>query len=222
MNTISFLIELVLPYLAVIIFIISLVIRIKNWASMPHNLKWSLYPMPVTYKEQIKFMLKEILSFKSVFHNNRRLWIGGWIFHIGMALIVLWFLSFLIGLHTGIILRIGLLILFVLPIYILIVRIANKQMRAISSPIEYFNLSIFIVIAALGFSVIKNPFMHPDVVRQYFIGILLFHPVTFTASPSFLWLLAMVEFFLIYFPNSKMLHMVSKYFAFHKVNWESH
>lgn len=222
MNTISFLIEVVLPYLSVGIFVVSTLFKIKKWFFLPHTLKWSLYPMPVTTGEQISFMLKEILTFKSVLHNNRKLWFGGWLFHIGIALIALWFICFLIGLHAGIILRVGLSIIIILPAYILAMRVISKRMRAISSPIDYLNLCIFIFIGILGFLVLHDPSVQSGVVRQYFINFLMFHPNTVSQSGEFILLLATVEFFMIYFPNSKMLHMVSKYFAFHKINWESH
>ncbi len=222
MNIIGFLIGLVLPYLAVTVFAVSIFLRIKRWLMMPHLLKWSLYPMPLHYTGQIGYMLKEILSFKSVFRNNRSLWAGGWIFHIGMALIAFWFVTFVLGFHTGILLRIGLSILIIMPAYITLIRALNTKMRAISSPLEYFNLLIFMSIGILGILMITYAKPEPTIIRQYFIGMISLHPVRPPASPFFLSMLGITEFFMIYFPNSRMLHMVSKYFTFHKVSWEDH
>ena len=222
MNTISFLVGLVLPYFALTVFIVSILLRIYRWLTTPHLLKWSLYPMPQNSLGQIGFMLKEILSFKSVFHNNRKLWAGGWIFHIGMALIAFWFVTFILGFHWGTLLRIGLVILIVMPAYIMLLRTLNRNMRAISSPLEYFNLFIFMATGILGIYMITYARPDPEIVRNYFSGMLSLHPVLPPASSAFLGMLAITEFFLIYFPNSRMLHMVSKYFTFHKVSWEKH
>ena len=222
MNTLGFFVGLVLPYIAVTVFVVSILLRIQRWLRTPHLLKWSLYPMPQNARGQIGYMLKEILSFKSVFHNNRKLWAGGWIFHIGMALIAFWFVTFMLGFHWGILLRIGLAILVVLPAYIMTVRALNKQMRAISSPLEYFNLVIFMMTGILGIYLVTFSRLDPVIVQNYFTGILSLHPAAPPASRAFLAILAITGFFMIYFPNSRMLHMVSKYFTFHKVSWEKH
>ncbi len=222
MNVASFLIGIVLPYIAVALFLVSIGIRINRWATSPHPLKWSLYPMPADYTGQIKFMLKEILSFRALLHNNRKLWAGSWLFHIGMALIILWFITFVLGLHAGIVLRAGLAFLIVFPLYLFFVRLASTKMRTISSPLEYFNLLIFIAIGILGILLLSFNKPDPTAVRQYFISLILLHPAAPPESSIFLSMLAITEFFMIYFPNSRMLHMISKYFTYHKISWESH
>ncbi len=222
MNIVSFLIGAVLPYVAAGLFLISIAIRIYKWASPKHPLKWSLYPIPDGRTAQLAFMLKEILSFRAVFHNNKKLWAGSWLFHIGMVLIVLWFITFVLGLQIGIALRAGIVLITVMPLYILSVRLINKGLRAISSPLEYFNLLIFIAIGVSSIALLLFDKPDSQLVREYFIGLLSFHSVVLPGSPLFLCILALSEFFLIYFPNSRMLHMISKYFTYDKISWESH
>lgn len=222
MNATSFIIGVVLPYVATALFLISIGIRVKRWATTPHPLKWSLYPMPIGRTNQLAFMMKEVLSFRAVFHNNKKLWAGSWLFHIGMALIVLWFATFVAGLHAGILLWAGLLFLVVFPLYLFTVRLANTGMRVVSSPLEYFNLLIFISLGVLGLALLSSGIPDAAAFRQYFINLMLFRPALPPQSALFLSMLAITEFFMIYFPNSRMLHMVSKYFTYDKISWQSH
>lgn len=222
MNVIGFLISSVLPYVAVGLFLISISVRIYRWGTTPHLLKWSLYPIPQGRPAQLLFMAREVLTFRAVLHNNRKLWAGAWPFHVGMALIALWFVAFVLGLHAGIVLRIGLVLLIAFPVYLFLVRLINSRMRTVSSPLEYFNLLIFIAIGVLGAALAASGQIDSGAVRHYFISLIMFHPVAPPESMLFLSLLALSEFFLIYFPNSRMLHMVSKYFTYDKVSWEGH
>ncbi|MCL4557969.1 MAG: hypothetical protein M1491_04965 [Deltaproteobacteria bacterium] len=222
MNVAGLVIGAVLPYVAAGLFLFSIAVRIYRWATIRHPLKWSLYPIPDGRSAQLVFMLKEVLSFRAVFHNNRKLWLGSWLFHIGIALIALWFVTFVSGLHLGLALRAGIALITLMPLYLLSVRLINPGLRAVSSPIEYFNLLIFIAIGASGTALLTFGKPDPEAVRGYFLGLLSFHPVPLAGSGLFLCILALSEFFMIYFPNSRMLHMVSKYFTYDKISWESH
>lgn len=222
MNIVTFLVGVMLPYIAVGLFVISIIIRIYKWATQKHPLKWSLYPIPEGRPAQLMFMLKEVLTFRAVFHNNKKLWFGSWLFHIGIALIILWFITFVGGLHLGFALRAGIVLITVMPLYILSVRLLDTRIRAISSPLEYFNLLIFIAIGGCSIALLMFGKVDPMIVQAYFRGLLSFHPVMVPESTLFMCILILSEFFLIYFPNSRMLHMVSKYFTYDKISWESH
>jgi len=224
MITAEYIIGAVLPYVATGIFLVSVLFRIRKWAATPHPLKWSLYPIPEGKGNQAQFMAKEILTFRSVWHNNRALWIGSFPFHLSMALIILWFIVFTANLHpmAGLLLRGSLVLMSATCVYLLAVRILSPQMRAISSGIELFNLLIFLGMAVMGLALLYSIRPGGPEFRAYFMSLLTFKPVAPPDSPLFLGMLALTEFFLIYFPNSRMLHMVSKYFTFHNINWQHH
>jgi len=224
MITSAYIIGGILPYVATGIFLVSILLRIRKWATTPHPVKWSLYPIPEGAGGQAQFMAKEIFTFKSVWHNNRALWIGSYPFHVSMALIVLWFIVFIADLHpqAGLLLRGSLVLMGGTCVFLLAVRLLSPQMRAVTSGIELFNLLIFLGMAVLGLAFLYSVRPAAPEFRAYFMGLLTLKPAAPPDSPLFLGMLALAEFFLIYFPNSRMLHMVSKYFTFHNINWQHH
>lgn len=224
MITAEYIIGGILPYVATGIFLVSLLLKMRKWGLTPHPLKWSLYPIPEGAGGKVEFMAREIFTFKSVWHNNQALWIGSFPFHLSMALIILWFIVFVADLHpaAGLLLRGSLVLMGVTCIYLMAVRILSPRMRAVSSGIELFNLLIFLGMAVMGLALLYSIRPGGPEFRAYFLSLLTFNPVEPPASPLFLGMLALTEFFLIYFPNSRMLHMVSKYFTFHDINWQHH
>jgi nitrate reductase gamma subunit len=224
MITAEYIIGGILPYVATGIFLLSMLLRIRKWAGTPHPVKWALYPMPEDVGGQVRFMAREILTFRSVWENNRPLWIGSFPFHASMALIVLWFVVFVADLHpqAGLLLRGSLVLMAVTCLYLLAFRILDSRMRAVTSGIEIFNILVFLGMAVMGLALLCSARPGGPEFRAYFLGLVTFSPVEPPASPLFLGMLALTEFFLIYFPNSRMLHMVSKYFTFHNINWQHH
>ena len=224
MITAEYIIGGILPYVAAGIFLLSMLFRVRKWAGTPHPVKWSLHPIPEGMGGQAQFMAREIFTFKSVWQNNRPLWIGSFPFHVSMALIVLWLVVFVADLHpqAGLLLRGSLALMGVTCLYLLAVRILSPQMRAVTSAIELFNLLIFLGMAVMGLALLYTDRPGGPEFRAYFMSLLTFKPVAPPDSNLFLGMLALTEFFLIYFPNSRMLHMVSKYFTFHNINWQHH
>jgi nitrate reductase gamma subunit len=90
-------------------------------------------------------------------------------------------------------------------------------MRVLSSVVEFFNLALFI---GIGWALVNlTGEGYGQEARAYFIGLLTLRPGAPPESGAFLVLLLLAEFFLAYLPFSKMFHMASKYFAYHKSRW---
>ena len=79
----------VLPYAALLFFLVSMIYRIAQWMGKPQALKWSLYEVPDSGR---KFMLSiyGFFGLRSLFQYNRGLWLGAWVFHMSLWAILLW------------------------------------------------------------------------------------------------------------------------------------
>lgn len=209
-----------MPYVAVAVLVLGVAGRVLRWALMPRHVPWTLYPPPGNLLEQMRFMAGEIFTFRALFRQNRRLWIGAWAFHMAMAMLALWLVLFVVAGGTLWLAKLGLTLLAITALYMMIYRAVVPQARAISQPVEFINLGLFLAIGAVGIVTILRQFPDSATVHRYISGLISFHPADVPHDCCFVLLLFLVEVFLIYFPFSRMIHMVSKYFAFHTINWE--
>ncbi len=91
---------------------------------MPLHLRWELYPVPheafkaeyggsyleevnwwskgrlVSVFGELKEMLKEMLFIVRIYRNNKRLWFLSYLFHLGIYLILIWFILVFLGAIT--------------------------------------------------------------------------------------------------------------------------
>ena len=101
-----------LTYLAVLIYIVTMISRILRIKNMPVHLRWELYPVPhekgrahyggsrleeidwwtkqhpKDHINEIKEMGSEILGLKAVWEHNRSLWLGTFPFHFGLYMLI--------------------------------------------------------------------------------------------------------------------------------------
>ena len=220
MNGLTWFVAFIMPYVAIAVLAIGIGGRTLRWALMPRHVPWTLYPPPEGLLEQMRFMAGEIFAFRALFRQNRPLWISAWIFHIAMALLGLWFVLFVAAGGFTWLAKLGLILLGITAAYMMVYRRVVPQARAVSQPVEFFNLGLFLAIAVVGIVTVLRQTPDADTVRQYLVSLLSFRPAAVPQDSWFLLLLVLVEIFFIYFPFSRMVHMVSKYFGFHTINWE--
>ena len=209
-----------MPYAAAAICVLGLAYRAGRWAFMPKHLRWTLYPPPKTLGGQAKFMAGEIFAFRALFKVNQTLWIGAWLFHVAMALLVLWFILLLAGHGLFWLSVAGMALLGSTSLYLIVYRLANPRARKVSTPVEFFNLIIFLAMGAAGLGMFLIQKVDSGALRDYFMGLITLKAASAPLGPFFVPTLVLLELFLIYFPFSRMVHMVSKYFAFHDINWQ--
>jgi hypothetical protein len=142
------------PYMAVGIFLVGAGVRIILWQTAPRKLNWKLYPVPEGLAGEASYILGEWVSFRTLFRHNRIVWLGSYVFHLSLVWLVVWLVLFLLGIHLPWLLRTALWGMFGSAVYLFIVRLWVKQMRAISSLVEYLNLLLFILIASSGLSML--------------------------------------------------------------------
>ncbi|MDQ5988031.1 MAG: sulfate reduction electron transfer complex DsrMKJOP subunit DsrM [Syntrophus sp. SKADARSKE-3] len=210
----------VFPYVSGSLFILGTALRIIHWLRQPAHVKWTLYPVPVNVTEQLTYMLKEILTFGTVYQFNRRLWIGTYSLHMAMAGFVIFSLAYVAGMLPSTAAKFFLLLMLVAACYIIWLRLVDRNLRALSSGEEFFNLAFIAVVAAAAFFTQFLEGYFPP--RYYIMSLITFAPDTAFISRAQLVVIFLGGLFFIYLPWSKMIHYVAKYFTYHRINWQSH
>lgn len=214
----------ILFYLAIVIFVGGLLLRIKKYASTPAPLKIPTMPAPLTNTGVAMRLGREVVFFESLFRSNKWIWLFGWVFHLSLLLAffrhlryalspdnILWPLVSLeivqsFGKYAGFAMVIGLLGL-------LARRIVVERIRYISQPSDYLMLVLILGIAASG--LMMSFVAHTDIValKQFVLGLFYFDwkplPESFVLKAH----LAMVALLMIIFPVSKLLHAPGIFFS---------
>ena len=83
-------------YLAVIVLVLGLARKIIQYARTPAPLKIATTPAPVTKSGVVLRLFREVVFFESLFKSTKWTWIFGWIFHIGLFVVLLRHLRYFI------------------------------------------------------------------------------------------------------------------------------
>ena len=86
MESVRFLLGGVLPYVAVVVFVVAMIRRISQWRRLAAP-PMTLFPAPETEGEARINTLKEAVFFRSLFKGDRVLWGFAWAFHVVLLLI---------------------------------------------------------------------------------------------------------------------------------------
>jgi len=221
-------IGLILPYLSLSIFVIGTIYRVARLSSVPNPHIISLFPLPKSKLASSCSLIKDVIFFRKLFENNKSLWTGTFLFHIGLFLALIGhfvgipfegnqfvllgfsikesnYLSNMLGGLAGIMLFAGLFIL-------LIRRIMLFEIRVLSDPSDYFDLVILLLIALTGNGMrFLSPLEYAQA-KTYLLGILTFTPVPVPDNIWFILHFTMVLILIIYFPMSKMFHCIGAFF----------
>lgn len=211
------LVGVVLPYVAGLAFVAGILYRVGSWSKAPKKLNWKLYPVPEGLKGEVTYILEEWVSFKMLFRHHRAVWLGSYVFHLSLVALGVWFLLLLLGATVPWLVRLGAAGLFLASAYLFVVRLWVPQLRLLSSPVEFFNLALFMAMAASGWSLMGRQMGQE--LRAWAISVLSLKPKALPEEGALIALVFLLEFFLVYLPFSKMFHVASKYFAFHKSRW---
>jgi nitrate reductase gamma subunit len=210
----------IFPYSAVGLFLLGTAWRITRWLRLPSHVKWTLYPIPEGLADQLQYMAWEIFTFETLYRFNRRLWFGTYALHMAMGGLLLFLLLNIIGWVSWWLINIFLCALLVAAAYIIGLRIADRNLRVLSSGEEFFNLGFLALIAVAG--LLASAPYDGFVFRNYLLGLIMLKPdVTFLLW-NHLPAVLLGGLFLIYLPWSKMIHYVGKYFTYHRIKWQKH
>ena len=208
-----------LLYAAALLGATGLAWRIRDYARTPAPLKIPTTPAPTTTGGVVLRMLREVALFESLFKSNLWLWAMGWLFHVGLALVLVRHLRYFtepvwgwvaalqpFGLYAGFAMTAGLVGLWMR-------RILLERIRYISTPSDHLMLALLLGIAASG--LMMKFFFHTDIVgvKAFFLGLMLFDWQPLPADAVLYLHLTLVALLMLIFPFSKLLHAPGVFFS---------
>lgn len=212
--------------------------RVEHGGSYLEETDWQERPRRFNLMGEIRFMLPEMLFLKTLHEHNRTLWLRSFPFHFGLYLITfsatLMVVAVVSGLvptgpeshalavFLGITYRIaglaGVALTVAGTLGLLQRRLTDPELRVYTAPVDYFNLSFFLVAIGLiaagrltassgqaGLTSFTSGLVHFDTSIQI--------PIAMGAG------LALTAVLLAYIPMTHMSHFIGKYFTWHKVRW---
>jgi len=208
-----------LLYVASAFLVIGLALKIAAFARAPAPLKIPTTPAPVTRAGVVFRMLREVTLFESLFKANLWIWACGWMFHVGLLLVLLRHLRYFtepvwawvafvqpFGILAGFAMAAGLAGLWVR-------RLCVERIRYISTPSDHLMLLLLLLIAASG--LIMKFVRHTDIVavKTFCLGLLHLELQPLPADAPLYVHLGLVAALLIVFPFSKLLHAPGIFFS---------
>lgn len=206
-------------YVATLILVGGVAYKIADFARTPAPLKIPTTPAPITTGGVVFRMAREVVLFESLFKSNLWIWAFGWLFHAGLALVLLRHLRYFIE-------PVGPIITFIQPfgIYAGLAMAAGlgglwgrrflvERIRYISTPSDHLMLALLLGIAVSGLGM--KFLVHTDVVavKTFFLGLMRFEINQLPAQPGVYVHLSLVALLMIVFPISKLLHAPGVFFS---------
>jgi nitrate reductase gamma subunit len=218
MSTLS-LIYVVLFYAATLLLVVGLAMKIAQYARTPAPLKIPTTPAPMTNSGVAFRMAREVVLFESLFKSSKWTWIFGWLFHLGLFLVLVRHLRYFVADIPGWLAAIqpfGKYAAFMMVAGLaglLARRFLVDRVRYISTPSDYLHLLLLIGIGVSG--AMMTFVAHTDIValKLFVLGLLRFSPQPIPEDPVLLAHLAMVVLLMIIFPISKLLHAPGVFFS---------
>jgi len=206
-------------YFATLVLIGGVAYRIYEYSRTPAPLKIPTTPAPTTNAGVALRMAREVVLFESLFKSNKWIWVFGWMFHVGLALVLLrhvryfqepvWFLVEFIqpfGKYASFAMVAGLAGLWAR-------RFLVDRVRYISTPSDHLMLALLI---GIGLSGMMMTFVaHTDIValKAFMLGLMTFDWQPMPADAVLMAHLFLVALLMIIFPISKLLHAPGIFFS---------
>lgn len=207
-------------YAALAVFTVGFLLKIWKYARTPAPLRISLTPAPTTSGGVVLRMVQEVGLFKSLFKSNRIIWLGGYIFHLALAIALIKHIRLFYMNTPGFLnyiatyeMYVGYAMLGALGL-LLLLRLVIDRHAYISVMTDYLLLLLLMAIALTG--VIMKYFIRVDIanIKVFSIGIISMNPQPLpTGEPILLVHLTLVLLLLMYFPFSKLMHAGGVFFS---------
>ncbi len=206
-------------YVATLILIAGLAYRIYEYSRTPAPLKIPTTPAPTTNAGVAYRMAREVVLFESLFKSNKWIWVFGWLFHVGLALVLfrhvryfqepLWFVVEFVqpfGKYASFAMVAGLAGLWAR-------RFLVDRVRYISTPSDHLILALLITIGLSG--MMMSFVAHTDIVnlKAFMLGLMTFDFQPLPTDTILLVHLTLVALLMIIFPISKLLHAPGIFFS---------
>ena len=207
-------------YISLIILLVGLTRKTIQFWKTPAPLKIPTAPTQLTQTGVVLRMAREVTLFESLFKSNKWIWLFGWMFHIGLFLVLIRHLRYF---YPGDLPEIFLLMQpFKYAAFAMVIglggllarRIFVPRIRYISAPSDYLMLLMLLVIGISGV-VMTFTENHTDVmaVKAFASGLITFNWADLPTEIHLLVHLLMVFVLMAVFPVSKLLHASGVFFS---------
>jgi nitrate reductase gamma subunit len=191
---------------------------------------WWTKPLDTSHTSEVAFVLKEVFLLRGVWESFRGLWVWSWLLHWGLYLYVLATLLAVGEVLLPASASLGMLHAVVTYSYwlacplglagtagLLGIRAWHPRVRAFTTRSSMFNLVLLESIFATGMLLLTAG----PVGLDHMISDLVRFPA-FPGNHPAVWHVhvALLVFFLVYFPFTHMTHAYMKYFTWHQVRWD--
>jgi nitrate reductase gamma subunit len=208
-------------YVATAILVLGLARKIYQYASTPAPLKIPTTPAPTTKTGVVLRMAREVILFESLFKSNKWIWLFGWLFHVGLAVVLFRHLRYFqypvwdivslelvqaAGKYASFAMVAGLIGLWAR-------RFLVDRVRYITTLSDHLILLLLIGIGLTGMSM--TFVSHTDIVglKAFMLGLMRFEINPLPEDPLLMAHLALVATLMIVFPISKLLHAPGVFFS---------
>ncbi len=207
-------------YISLIVFLVGVARKIYQFWITPAPLKIPTAPTQLTQTGMVMRMAREVVLFESLFKSNKWIWLFGWLFHIGLLLVLLRHLRYF---WPGDLPEIFLLMQpFKYAAFAMVIglggllarRIFVQRIRYISAPSDYMMLLMLLIIGISG-AVMTFAQNHTDVlmVKEFASGLITFDWSNLPTETHFLVHILLVFVLMAIFPISKLLHVPGVFFS---------
>jgi len=219
----------ILPYFTMAILVGGVAYKAITWLRYPMPAKWALYPAPASGLKRLSAISLEVFTLRSLRRGNKVLWVGALLFHVGLftsfalhSFVNLWFariydtLFQFIGLTRGVIevsvfligSTAGLITAVTVVFSFLLNRVLVREVRDISSFVDYGMLILLFVTISLGTYLRIFQVVDSANLKMYLVSLAALSPIQPPSNPLFLLHLLLAQIYLIYFPFSKPMHFI--------------
>jgi nitrate reductase gamma subunit len=209
----------VLLYVAATVLAGGLAYRIYDYARTPAPLKIPTTPAPTTRGGVVLRLLREVVLFESLFRANLWLWAFGWLFHAGLALVLVRHLRYFtepvwswvalvqpFGVYAGFAMAAGLFGLWVRRFFV-------ARVRYISTPSDHLMLALLLLIALSGLAMKFVTRTDVVAVKAFCLGLVYFDWQPLPSDGLVFVHLGLVAALMLVFPFSKLLHAPGLFFS---------
>ena len=227
MEGFAFFVGGVLPYIAVLIFVVGMVYRLNSWWKSPQPGKMTLFPAPKG--GMAGSIIKEVLFFPSLFKGDRTLWYMSWIFHAMVALVAVGHLRVVTGAIDAMLVPFigegGVtimsttaggaagIVMLATGVLLLVRRFSNERVAQITTFSDVFALLLLLAIVVTG-DLMRFSGTHFDLTltHTWALSLLTFSPQV-PQNGMFLVHALLAQVLFMYIPFSKILHFGGVFFT---------
>ncbi len=206
-------------YAAFLILVLGLGYKIWQYWKTPAPLKIPTTPAPVTKTGVVLRMGRELVFFESLFRSSKWTWIFGWMFHMGLFLVLARHLRYFVEpVPTWLVLiqpfgKYGAFAMLGGLAGLWARRLLVDRVRYISAPSDHLMLALLVGIGVTG--VLMTWVSHTDIIalKAYFLGLMYFDWQPLPGDPILIIHLTLVAALMLIFPFSKLLHAPGVFFS---------